>query len=139
MVIAEDSGNHFNVAHLALLGTGLEAAVGDLVVALDYAVVAIGNFHDSGNPMHAPLAMLAAVFDRLGRFEPAAIVAGFALTPFTAGVSELTTAIAHLREVLGDQAHESLAKNGAAMPAAEMVAYAYDQIDQARTELARSP
>ena len=87
MVIAEESGNYFNVAHLALLGTGLEAAVGDLVVALDYAVVAIGNFHDSGNPMYAPLAMLAAVFDRLGRFEPAAIVAGFALIPFTAGVS----------------------------------------------------
>jgi predicted ATPase len=134
-VIAEDSGNYFNVAHLALLGTGLEAAVGDLVVALDYAVVAIGSFHDSGNPMYAPLAMLAAVFDRLGRFEPAAIVAGFALTPFTAGVSELTTAIAHLREVLGDQAYESLAKNGAAMPTVAMVEYAYDQIDQARTEL----
>ena len=60
--------------------------------------------------MHAPLAMLAAVFDRLGRFEPAAIVAGFAVSPITAGVSELTTAIAHLREVLGDQTYESLAK-----------------------------
>jgi predicted ATPase/class 3 adenylate cyclase len=135
MVIAEDSGNHFNVAHLALLGTGLEAAVGDLVVALDYAVVAIGSLHDSGNPMYVPLAMLAAVFDRLGRFESAAIVAGFALTPFTAGVSELTTAIAHLREVLGDQTYESLARKGATMTTAEMVAYAYDQIDQARTEL----
>jgi len=139
MVLAEDSGNRFNVAHLALLGTGLEAAVGNPVVALDYAVVAIGHFHDSGNPMHAPLAMLAAVLDRLGRYEPAAIVAGFALSPFTAGVSELTTAIAHLREMLGDPASESLAKKGATMPTAAMVAYAYGQIDQARAELAQSP
>jgi len=120
-------------------GTGLEAAVGNPVVALDYAVVAIGHFHDSGNPMHAPLAMLAAVLDRLGRYEPAAIVAGFALSPFTAGVSELTTAIAHLREMLGDPASESLAKKGATMPTAAMVAYAYGQIDQARAELAQSP
>ena len=81
MEIAEDSGNHFNLAHLALLGTALEAAVGNPVGALDYAVAAIGLLHDSGSPMHAPLAMLAAVFDRLGRFEPAATVAGFALSP----------------------------------------------------------
>ena len=122
------------------MGTGIEAAVGDLVVAIDYAVVAIGHFHDSGNPMHAPLAMLAAVFDRLGRFEAAAIVADLrALSPFTAGVSELTTAIAHLREVLGDQAYESLASNGAAMTTAATVAYAYDQIDQARTALEQTP
>ena len=103
--------------------------------ALDYAVVAISLLHDSGSPMHAPLAMLAAVFDRLGRFEPAATVAGFALSPMTAGVSELTTAIAHLREVLSDHSYESLAKKGAAMPTVAMVAYAYDQIDQARAEL----
>jgi hypothetical protein len=87
--------------------------------------------------MHAPLAMLAAVFDRLDRFEPAATVAGFALSRMTAGMSELTTAIAHLREVLSDQTYESLAKKGAATPIAAMVAYANDQIDQARTELER--
>jgi predicted ATPase/class 3 adenylate cyclase len=135
VVIAEDSGNRFNTAHLALLGTSLEAAVGDLGVALDYAVVAIRHFHDSGSPMHAPLAILAATFDRLSRFEPAAIVAGFALSPFTTVVSDLTTAMGHLREVLGDQTYESLANNGATMTTAAIVTYAYDQIDQARTEL----
>ena len=139
MEIAEDSGNHFTLAHLALLGTALEAAVGNPVGALDYAVAAISLLHDSGSPMHAPLAMLAAVFDRLGRFESAATVAGFALSPMTAGVSELTTAIAHLREVLGDTAYQSLANNGAAMTIAAITAFAYEQIDHARAEIAKSP
>ena len=43
--------------------------------------------------------------------------------------------IAHLRDVLGDQTHESLARKGETMTTAAMVTYAYDQIDQARTEL----
>ena len=45
------------------------------------------------------------------------------------------TAITHLREVLGDQTYESLARKGETMTTAAMVTYAYDQIDQARTEL----
>ena len=57
----------------------------------------------------------------------------------TAGVSELTTAIAHLREVLGDTAYQSLANNGAAMTIAAITAYAYDQIDQARAALEQLP
>jgi hypothetical protein len=44
---------------------------------------------------------------------------------------ELTTAIAHLRDVLGDQTYESPARKGETMSTAEMVTYAYDQIDQA--------
>jgi hypothetical protein len=48
---------------------------------------------------------------------------------------ETTTAIAHLREVLGDQTYESLARAGEKMTTAAMATYAYDQIDQARTEL----
>jgi hypothetical protein len=45
------------------------------------------------------------------------------------------TAVTHLREVLGDQSYESLARRGEAMTTAEMVTYTYDQIDQARAEL----
>jgi hypothetical protein len=52
-----------------------------------------------------------------------------------AGVPEITTAIAHLRDILGDQTYESLARKGETMTTAAMVAYAYDQIDQARVEL----
>jgi hypothetical protein len=49
--------------------------------------------------------------------------------------TEISTAIAHLRDVLGDPAYESLARKGEMMTTAVMATYAYDQIDQARTEL----
>jgi hypothetical protein len=72
----------------------------------------------------------------LGCYEPAATIAGFAHSPLSAAAfPEITTAIAHLREVLGDQTYESLARKGEAMTTATIVAYAYDQIDQARAAL----
>ena len=74
--------------------------------------MAIRNYHYLGNTfdMRGCLAELAALFDRLGCYEPAATIAGFALSPFTAAaVPEISTAIARLREVLGDQTYESLA------------------------------
>ena len=52
-----------------------------------------------------------------------------------ASYPQINVTIAHLREVLGDQTYESLARKGETMTTAAMVAYAYDQIDQARTEL----
>ena len=102
--------------------------------------MAIGNYHDSGNThmIRSPLGYLAAFFDRLGRYEPAATIAGFAATsPLTAlpVMAEFGTAIAHLRNVLGNETYESLARKGETMTTAAMVTYAYDQIDQARTEL----
>ncbi len=48
---------------------------------------------------------------------------------------ELGALISHVHEILGDQTYDSLARKGETMTTAEMVAYAYDQIDQARTEL----
>jgi hypothetical protein len=103
-----------------------------------WIALAIHNFHTSGNTttMRGPLGVLAAFFDRLGRDESAATIAGFAVNPFTsATVPEITTAIAHLRDVLGEATYESLARKGEAMTTAAMVTYAYDQIDQARAEL----
>jgi hypothetical protein len=93
---------------------------------------------DAGNATLIPvsLAILAVLFERLGRYEPAATVAGIALSPMAAStVPQLSTAITHLRDVLGDQTYESLARKGETMTTAEMVSYAYDQIDQARAEL----
>ena len=87
-------------------------------------------------PCGTALAVLATFFDRLGRNESAATIAGFSFDPLTAAwVPEINTAIAHLRDVLGDQTYESLARKGETMTTAEMVTYAYDQIDQARAEL----
>jgi hypothetical protein len=50
----------------------------------------------------------------------------------------MNTAIAHLRDLLGDQKYESLACKGGTMTTAKIVAYAFDQIDQARTELTQA-
>jgi hypothetical protein len=85
--------------------------------------------------VRAALAHLAALFDRIGRHEPAASIAGFAVSPLTATLAEFNTVIAHLRDVLGDPTYESLARKGATMTTAAMATYACDQIDQARAEL----
>ena len=138
LVIAQDSGNRCQRVTSGGSLARLEAEHGDPLAALDYFTLAIRNFHDSGNTtmIRRPLAVLAALFDRLGRYEPAATIAGFAFSPLTAAAfPEISTAIAHLRDVLGDQTYESLARKGETMTTAEMVTYAYDQIDQARAEL----
>jgi hypothetical protein len=86
--------------------------------------------------MRNPLAILASLFDRLGRYEAAATIAGFAVNPLTAlAFPEINTSIALLRDVVGEQTYEPLARKGETMTTAAMVTYAYDQIDQARTEL----
>ena len=139
LVIAQDSGNR---TYESILATSLalpEAEHGDTASALDHLTLAIRNYHNAGDPtmIRSPLAVLAALFDRLGRYEPAATVAGFALSPLVvaAGLPEITTAITHLRDVLGEATYESLAGQGETMTTAAIAMYAYDQIDQARTEL----
>jgi hypothetical protein len=137
LAIAQDSDNRANESHLALCLSRLEAEHGDPLAAFDYVTLAIRNFHDSGHTanMRVAQAMLAVLFDRLGRYEPAATIAGFAFSPLTAALPEFSTAIGHLRDVLGDQIYESLARKGETMTTAAIATYAYDQIDQARAEL----
>jgi hypothetical protein len=138
LAIAQRSGNRGALSHLAINLSRSEAQHGDPLAAFDHFTRAIGNYHDSGNTymIRGPLGFLAAFFDRLGRYEPAATIAGFAvLFPLPAAMPELNTAIAHLRDVLSEATYESLARKGETMTTAAMVTYAYDQIDQARTEL----
>ena len=140
VVIAQDSGNRFNETTLAYTLAGVEAQHGDPLAAFDYLTLAIRNLHDSGNTttILGTLAILAVFLDRLGRYEAAATIAGLAIaSPFAAlaFVAEFGTAIAHLRKVLGDQTYESLTRQGEAMTTAEIVTYAYDQIDHARATL----
>src|SRR5258705_6094684 len=97
----------------------------------------IRHFYDAGSFSHlrVPLAILADVFDRLGHHEPAATISAFATTPLTrASVPEINAIISHLREVLGDEAYESLARAGATMTSAEIAALALDQIDLVQRE-----
>jgi hypothetical protein len=140
LVIAQDCGSRANESYLAHVLARLEAEHGDPLAAFDYLTLAIRNIHDSGNAViiRPPLAILAAFLDRLERLEAAATIAGFAFGPFTATTTpEIATAVAHLRDVLGDQTYESLARKGETMTMTAMATYAYDQIDQARTGLER--
>jgi len=136
--MARDSGNRFSETGLAVGLCRLEAQCGDEMAALEYFVVAIRNYSDAGNManMQVAQAELAVLLDRLGCYEPAATIAGFALSPLTAALSKLDAAIAHLRGVLGDGIYESLAREGEAMSNAAAARFAFDQIERARVELA---
>ena len=138
LVIAQDSGNRARESYAAASLAQLEAEYGDPLAALDYFLVSIRHLHDSGNSttIRAILAALAALFNRLGHYEVAATMSGFADMPYSRSVvPEISTGIIHLRKVLGDETYESLARRGEQMTTAAMVTYALDQIDQARAEL----
>ena len=139
LAVAQDSGNRSNQSHLAMSLFRLEAEYGEPLAALDYCATAVRNYHDAGNTsqLRAVSALLVAFLDRLGHHQPAAVIAGFAVSALTtATISELGAATTHLRTVLCDALYERLAREGADMTTAAMVAYVYDQIDEVRTELA---
>ena len=84
LVITQDSGNRNNASGLAVYLARLEPEHGGTVSAFDHLTLAIRNYHNAGDTttIRIPLAILAAIFDRLGRNEPAATIAGFALSPW---------------------------------------------------------
>ena len=139
MEIAQDSGNRFNESHIAVVAVPARSHnTAHAEVAFDHLTLAIRNYLDTGNiaTSRSPLAILAALLDRLGHYEPAATIAEFAANPLTRmAFPEITTTVAHLREVLGDDRYESLAQVGQAMTNAAMANYAFEQIDLARAQL----
>ena len=143
LAIAHETGNSYSGTNLTLILSGLQAEYGDPLAALDNVVLAIRNHHDSGSTplIRSSLAVLAGLLDRIGRHESSATIAGFAfnaLTTVGVGYPEVGTTIAHLRDVLGDKIYELRAREGETMTTAKMVAYAYEQIDLARTELEKT-
>lgn len=50
----------------------------------------IGSYHGLGSTanMRVALAALAACLDRLGRYDPAAAITGFAVSPYTATIDQ---------------------------------------------------
>jgi predicted ATPase len=139
LTIAQETHNRLLESWVAEALTSIAARHGDATDAFDYITLVVQNYHDSGTLglLPSPLANLALLFDRLGVYEPAATIVGFAhgSTYLAALWPEITSAIAHLRDVLGEATYESLARKGRAMTTAAIVAYAYDQIDQVRAEL----
>ena len=138
LTIAQDSGSRQTESSIAGMLSLLAITHGEPADALDYVILPIRYYYDSGSFFLLPnaLAVPTLLLDRLGHYEPAATISGFAVTTHTRSIApEVDVAIAHLRRVLGDETYESLARKGATMTTAAMVTYAYDQIDQARAEL----
>lgn len=138
LAIARDSGNRFNETHIAANLAQVEVERDNPLSALDHIALAIRQLHDSGNSvtLRSPFTNLAILLDRLDNYEPAATIAGFAFSPLTVtSFPKINAVITHLREVLGEQTYESLARKGETMTTAAMATYAYDQIDRARAEL----
>ena len=122
---------------LATALSRLEAEHGDPLAALDHITLAIRNFYDSGN-----VAYIRFSLDSRGTPRPPR-------TPRTGShhrrfrVQSLGRGggptVDHRDRTpprrLGDQTYESLARKAETMTTSEMATYAYDQIDQARTEL----
>ena len=138
LALGQESGNRTSETHTAAVLCRVESKYGDPLTALDYFGLAVHNHHEAGNTtmISTPLALLAAFFDRIERYEAAATIAGFAFGPVTvASFPEIAAVIAHLSSVLGADAYESRAHAGANMATAEMANYVYREIDRARTDL----
>ena len=137
--IAHENGDRFNETQLAVALSVLTRVCGNPAAALDYLEVAIRRWHDAGNTANLRIAMgeLATVLDLLGQPGPAATVAGFALSRMTnAAQPDLATTVDHVRQVLGDDVHGSLAAEGESMSRAAAVRFALEQIERERTPAA---
>jgi predicted ATPase len=135
---AHDSGNSQIESNIAASLSAMAASHGDSLVAFEYFTFCIRHFVASGSPtfMRTPLAALAVLFDRLGHYQPAATIAEAAATPLArSAFSEIDAVVAHLREVLGADSYESLARTGQAMTNDELSEYALNQIERARAQL----
>lgn len=133
--IAQQSGNEWAESHLAASLGRTAVNRGAPADALGYLELAIRRFADAGNfsLLNTSLAILARALDKLGYYEPAAAVSACATNAWTRTANpEIITTVAHLREVLGEQAYASLAEAGGRMTDAAMAAYALDQIERAR-------
>ena len=138
LAIAHECGNQqIETIHAVSLAR-IAAIHRDPVEAFEYLTLSIRNYYDSGNfyNMSAPLVVLAVLLGRLGHHESAATIAGFVVDSDASAVyPEITSTIAHLRDVLGDDHYKSCARTGQAMTNAAMATYAFEQIDHARAQL----
>jgi predicted ATPase len=108
---------------------------------LEHLALAIRTYYDSGSLsfVSGPLGILAVVFDRLGCYEQAATISTFTAPGITqATYPEIAVAVAHIREVLGEDTYQSLARIGAEMTTAAKAVYALAQIERVRDDLLRA-
>jgi predicted ATPase/class 3 adenylate cyclase len=135
LAIAQDCGNRQMEAAIAVMLSIAASTRDDPSDSLDYLSVAIRHYYDAGSVtlMQNALASLVGVFDRLGQHEQAATISGYAASPMAlAGYPQLEATVTHLREVLGEEAYESVAHAGEAMTIAAIANYALTNIEHAR-------
>lgn len=147
LVVAQDSGNRANVGYIALslamTLNRIDDESGDPCAALDYIALSTANYLETGNitQMRAALGIFMRFLERRGDYEPAAAIAGFACVSPSAAPSlqDFSAAVAHLREILGEEAYSRLARDGARMSMAGAAAFAFDHMDRIRHELEQLP
>jgi predicted ATPase len=138
LAVAQDSGNLQMESVLALSLSSLAVTYASPLEAFDFVALAIRTYYDSGTLIFVSGAMgvLAALLDRFERYEAAATISAYAEVPVARGTyPEIDTAIAHLRDVLGDEPYESFARAGMTMSNAALAKFALEQIDQLRARL----
>ena len=99
----------------------------------------VDSFHRAGNipNVAATLAYLAVFFERFERPEIAATVYGASTRHgISAMVIDLPSVVDHLCSVLGQISFDRCVAVGAAMDPSDAVAYARDQIQAARRQIA---
>ena len=138
LTIAQVSGNRQMESIFSVYLSSVAATYADPADAFEFLALAIRTYYDSGSLTYVvgALGLLAAFLDRLGRYEPAVTISGFGDVPVAHRTfPEIPTAVTHLREVLGAEAYEAIARSGANMTNAARATYALDQIDMARASL----
>jgi hypothetical protein len=117
----------------------VETLHGDPGQALALFDATLDSLHRTGNAVTLALvfANLAVCFDRIDQPDVAATIYGAStLQPVSQLVLELPGVVDHLRAVLGDTAFDNCAATGAAMDAADAVAYARHHIELAGRQAA---
>jgi hypothetical protein len=135
LVVARDCGNRQWERLCATCSADLEAEHGDPHTAFDLYAETIRGYHDAGDTLSArsPMAGLAVFFDRVGHYEPAATIAGYATNPFTTiDNPELAAMAERLRDALGAVRYHALTTTGSAMAADDAVRYVLAEIEAAR-------
>ena len=138
LMTAQASGNRQMESILAVYLSHFAATHADPTDAFELLTRAIRMYHDSGSlPFFSGAAVaLTVLFDRLGYYEAAATISGFADRAVArASFPEIDLAVTHLREILGSDAYDAFANAGTKMTIAAKAAYTLDHIDRARAAL----
>jgi hypothetical protein len=116
---------------------GLEAVHGDPDPALELFDRALLLIHQAGDVPNLAIALarLAVLFDRIDLPQAAATLTGATTIRPDVTARVVTKLAAHLPDLLGDKTFEQCVAAGTAMDPAEAVAYARDQIQEARRQI----